>query len=71
MIKDYKNIFTNVNLTLTKLCLLMLTAFAISIASFSGTVVKQQLMIKGYKNIFTNVTIFFTTAFADANSFCH
>ncbi len=41
MIKDYKNIFTNVNITLTKRCLLMLTAFAISTATGSGTLVKQ------------------------------
>ncbi len=41
MIKGYKNIFTNVTLTLTKLRLLILTAFAISIASGSDTVVKQ------------------------------
>jgi hypothetical protein len=37
-----KNIFTDVNITLTKLCLQMLTDFAINIANGSGTVVKQQ-----------------------------
>jgi hypothetical protein len=45
MIKDYKNIFTvftDVNITLTKLCLQMLSGFAINIANGSGTVVKQQ-----------------------------
>jgi hypothetical protein len=39
--KDCKNTFTNVTITLTKLRLLMLTAFAISIANSSGKVVKQ------------------------------
>jgi hypothetical protein len=41
MIKGYKNIFTYVTISFTKLRLLMLTAFAISTASGSDTLVKQ------------------------------